>query len=137
MRPARFCAFLVLSLCVCLPLHAKSRQLTVTGKLMQLTANSSDSASWALQLNPVITVEGRQLSNLEIKTPHPQKLQSLQDEFVQASGSLSITITESSGERPILKLSSIRTVKYNHPDSEKPKASFWSSLVNFFSLSPI
>jgi hypothetical protein len=137
MRPARFCAFLVLSVCVYLPVHAKPKRLTVTGKLMQLPATSSDSAGWALQLNPVITVDGRQLSNLEIETPHPQKLESLQDEFVQASGSLSITIAESSGERPILKLSSIRTVKYNNPDSEKPKASFWSSLINFFSLSPI
>jgi len=136
MRPACLCASIVLSLCVCPPLHAKTKHLTVTGKLTQLAITGSDSAgAWALQLNPVITIDGHQLSNLEIKTPHPQKLEPLQDEFVQATGVL--TITNSGSSAPVLKLSSIHSVKYNNPDVDKSKTSFWSSVVNFFSLSPI
>jgi len=136
MRPACLCASVVLSLCVYLPLHAKTKHLTVTGKLTQLATTDTDSAgAWALQLNPVITVDGRQLSNLEIETPHPQKLEPLQDEFVQATGAL--TIANSGSSAPVLKLSSIHSVKYNNPDADKSKASFWSSVVNFFSFSPI
>ena len=138
MRPGRLCAFVVLAFSVYLPLHAKSKHLTVTGKLMQIATAGSDSANgWALQLNPVITVGGRQLSSVEIKTPHPEKLDSLQDEFVQASGTLTIVNPGSSVECPVLKLASIHSVKYNNPGDDKPKASFWSSVANFFSLSPI
>lgn len=138
MRPARLCAFVAFALCLYLPLHAKSRHLTVTGKLMQVAIAGSDSASgWTLQLNPVITLDGRQLGSLEIKTPHPQKLDPLQDEFVQASGTLTIINAGSSSECPVLKLASIHSVKYNNPGDDKPKASFWSSVANFFSLSPI
>jgi len=138
MRPARFCAFILLAFCVYLPLHAKSKHLTVTGKLTQLSATGSDSdAAWALQLNPVITVDGRQISNLEIKTPHPEKLDSLQDEFVQATGTLTVAVGDASGDYPILKLSSVHSVRYNNPTKDKPKSSVWSSVVNFFALSPI
>ena len=137
MSLARLVGCLVfLSFCASTLLPAHSRRITVTGKLTQLASTGSDSeGAWALQLNPVITVDGRQLSNLEIRTPHRQKLEPLQDEFVQATGIL--TITNSGSSAPVLKLSSVHSVKYNNPDADKSKASFWSSVVNFFSLSPI
>jgi hypothetical protein len=137
MRPARFVVFLVFLFCIYFPLHAKSKHLIVTGKLTELAAVSGQSAGWAIRLNPVITVDGKQLSSVEIQTPHAQKLESLQEQFVQASGSLVTLSAADSADRPVLKLSSIHSVKYNNPESDKPKLSFWSSVVNFFSLSHI
>ena len=136
MRPARL--FLVVILfCVYLPLHARSKHLIVLGKLTQAAAPNGDSSTWCLQLNPVITVDGRQLSFLEIKTDHPQKLELLQDAYVQAKGTLLTSDAADTSAVPILKLSSVHSVKYNNPDKEKPKSSLWSSVANFFSTSPI
>ena len=134
MRAARLSTFLFVLLCVYLPLHAKSKHLIVLGKLTQA---SGDSSSWCLQLNPVIIIDGRQLSFLEIKTDHPQKLESLQDVYVQAKGTLITADSADATAVPVLKLSSVHSVKYNNPDKDKPKSSLWSSVANFFSISPI
>lgn len=135
MRPTRILAFLLALLCVYLPLHARPKHLIVTGKLIEVSASSTEAVAWALQLNPVITIDGRQLSTLEIKTPRPQKLESLQDAFVQAKGTLKTDDATDAGIFPVLQLSSIHSVKYNNPDKpdkNNSKLSFWSSLSNFF-----
>ena len=137
MRPGRTLGFAFLLLSLCLPLQAKSKHLTVTGKLTHAMAIGAESTGWSLQLNPVITVDGHQLSSLEIETAHADKLQSLQDRFVEASGTLVILTGVETGDRPVLHLSSIHSVKSNNPESEKSKISFWSALLNFFFLSPI
>jgi len=134
MRPARqlFVVLAVLSLCV--PVYAKSKHLIVTGKLTELATSDTQSTSWALRLNPVIIVDGHQLSIIEIKTRQPQKLEPLEDEFVQAKG---ILLNLDSADRPVLQLSSIHSVKYNNPGEDKPKFSLWSSIVDFFAPNPI
>jgi len=134
MRPARLSTVLLVLLFLYLPLHARSKQLIVLGKLTQASAASGEPSTWYLQLNPVIIVGGRQLSSLEIKTPHPQRLATLQDEFVQAKGTL-VTTGADALEVPVLELSSVHSVKYNNPakDPDKPKSSLWSSITNFFS----
>jgi uncharacterized protein involved in outer membrane biogenesis len=137
MRPAGTLGFALLLLSLCLPLHAKSKHLTVTGKLTHGMTVGAESTGWSIQLNPVITVDGRQLSSLEIETSHAGKLQSLQDRFVEASGTLVILTGVETGDRPVLHLSSIHTVKTNNPEAEKSKLSFWSAVLSFFSLSPI
>jgi hypothetical protein len=136
MRPARILAFLLTLLGIYLPLHARSKHLIVTGKLIEVSADAAEPAAWAIQLNPVITIEGRQLSTLEVKTPHPQKLESLQDAFVQAKGTLLTDNTTDAALFPVLELVSIHSVKYNNPDKDNAKLSFWTSLSNFF-FSPI
>lgn len=137
MRPARLFVFSSVLLLVYLPLHAKSKHLIVLGKLTQTSSTNGESSGWCLQLNPVITVDGRQLSFVEIKTSHPQKLESLQDEFVQAKGTLVTRHSAGAGDMPILQLSSVHSVKYNNPDKDKPKSSLWSSVSNFFSFTPL
>jgi hypothetical protein len=137
MRPARPLVFAFLLLCVYPTVQGRSKHLIVTGKLIEVSSGGADPVVWAIQLNPVITVAGRQLSSLEIKTPHPEKLKPCQDEFVQAKGTLATINGMDSGDRPILELSSIHSVKYNNPDKDHSKLSFWTSLANFFSLSSI
>jgi hypothetical protein len=134
MRPLVFAFFL---LSVYPPLQGKSKHLIVTGTLMEVSSGGADPCAWAIQLNPVITVAGRQLSSLEIKTSHLEKLKSRQDEFVQAVGTLTAIKGLDSGDRPALELSSIHTVKYRNPGKDHSKLSFWASLANFFSLSSI
>ena len=137
MRPTRLFLFLSILVLAYIPLHARSEHLIVLGKLTEASATDGASSSWCLQLNPVITVDGRQISVLELKTSHPQKLASLQDEFVQAKGTLINGDGSHPVDIPVLKLSSVHSVKYNNPDKEKPKTSLWSSIANFFSFSPI
>jgi len=133
MRPARRLAIVLALFCAYLPLHARARHLIVTGRLTQLDTDST----WAIQLNPVITVDGRQVSFLVITTPNPQKLEPLQNELVQAAGTFSTVNTGHTGDCPALRLSSVRSVKYNNPDKDKPKLSFWASVANFFSPTPL
>jgi len=133
--PARPLVLVFLLLCVYPPLHARSKHLIVTGKLIEVPSGGADPVAWAIQLNPVITMAGRQLSALEIKTPHPEKLEPLRDEFVQAKGILTPINGFDSADPPVLELSSIHSVKSNHADKDHCKLCFWTSLANFFSVS--
>jgi len=135
--PARPLVLIFFLLCVYLPLHGRSRHLIVTGKLIEVSSGGADPVAWAIQLNPVITIAGRQLSALEIKTAHPEKLEPLQDEFVQAKGTLSTIDGSDSADCPVLELSSIHSVKSNHPDKDHSKLCFWTSLAKSFSFSSI
>jgi len=128
--------FIIVLFLAYLPLHAKAKHLIVTGKLTEVST-STGLSTWAIQLNPVITLNGRQLSTLEVKTSHPHKLESLEDSFVQAKGTLISSDGADTSSVPTLKLSSVHSVKYNNPDKEKPKVSAWSAVINFFALSPI
>ena len=136
MRPPRLFFLFPILLLVFLPLHARPKHLIVLGKLTELSSPDAGS-TWGLQLNPVITVDGRQISVLQLRTSHPQKLESLQDAFVQAKGTLIVGGADAPHDIPILQLSSLHAVKYNNPDKDKPKSSVWTSVVNFFSPSPI
>jgi hypothetical protein len=136
MRPARLFVIALVVLCLFLPLAAKSNKLIVTGTLEQVMAIGGESTGWAIQLNPVIIVGGRQISSLELKSPDTHKLASLREKFVQAKGTLTTVQGVETGDRPVLELSSIHVVKTNNPQNDKNKLSFWDSVANFFSLSP-
>jgi hypothetical protein len=86
----------------------KSKTLTVLGTLtdeMQIGANAG---MWSLQLNPVIMVDGRQISSLEVKSADSHKLEALADKFVKARGRLTVVIGAENVEPAVFELWSIK-----------------------------
>jgi hypothetical protein len=112
MRLARLsaCCFLFL-LCVFLPLHAKSKNLTVTGKLTRTMAIGAETSGWSIELSPAITVDGKQLNSLEVQSSDTQKRESLKGRWIQAKGTLSSISGVETGVRNILQVSSIKGIK--------------------------
>jgi hypothetical protein len=109
--------FFVLLVCsVCLLnadsfLIVKSKRLTVMGTLTGETAIGSKGAAWCLQLNPVIMVDGTQISALEIKSSDTHRLASLEDKFVQARGKLTFIPGGEAAQAPVFELWSIKEHK--------------------------
>jgi hypothetical protein len=93
------------------PLDGKSKKLTVLGTLTEEKVIDSNAAGWTIQLNPVIMIDGQQITWLEVKSSNPEKLEPLEDKFVQATGTLSFISSTDAGECPVLALSSIKEHK--------------------------
>jgi len=89
----------------------KSKTLTVLGTLTDEVADDTEGDSWSLQLNPVIMVDGWQISSLEIKSSDKHKLESLADKFVQARGKLTLVTGVEIAEQPVFELWSIKEHK--------------------------
>jgi hypothetical protein len=89
----------------------KSKRLTVMGTLTEQVAVGDESAGWSIQLNPVIMVDGTQITSLEIKSSDKEKLESLEDKFVQAKGKLTVILGPETVNPPVFELSWIREHK--------------------------
>jgi len=89
----------------------RSRRLTVLGTLTGEMAIGGKRGDWYIQLNPVIMLDGTQISSLEIKSPDTQRLASLEDKFVQAKGKLTFVSGGQTAQRPVFELSSIKEHK--------------------------
>ena len=109
---AAACCFL-LSLCVLLPLLAKTKKLTVLGVLTEVTAVGGETTGWTIELNPVLMLDGKQISSIEVKSSNSHKLESLKDQAVEATGNLTYESGVETGQRPVLELSSIKPRKHN------------------------
>ena len=119
MRLARVSAFsLFLLFSLFLPLHAKSKKLTVTGKLTRVMAIGGETSGWSIELAPTVTLDGKELHSLEVQSSDTQKLESLKDQWVQAKGTLSSASGVETGQRTILQLSSIKKIKPPQPKSQ-------------------
>jgi hypothetical protein len=86
-------------------------KLTVMGKLIRVMAIGGETSGWAIELNPVLTVEGKQVSSIEIVAVDSKKLEPLENKTVKAIGRLSNAYGVETGQRPILTVSSIKPVK--------------------------
>jgi len=117
-RASAFTLFFLLSLL--LPLHAKPKKLTVTGKLTRVMAIGGETSGWSIELTPTITLDGKELHSLEVHSSGTQKLESLKDQWVQAKGTLSSASGVETGQRTILQFSSIKRIKPPQPKSQPP-----------------
>jgi len=117
MRLVRFAALSAVILFVTfLPLHAKSKKLTVSGKLTRVMAIGAETSGWSIELASPITLDGNEIHSLEIQYSDTQKLESLKDHWVRAKGILSSSSGVETGHRMVLKLSLIK-------ESSEPKPS--------------
>jgi hypothetical protein len=122
MRLARITACLAFFLLYAIPsLPNKSDKLTVMGKLSRVMAIGAETSGWAIDLNPVLTVNGKQVSSLEVKFSNSKKLEALENKKVKATGTLSNAVGVETGERPVLTISSIKEIKEKPPKDNPDK----------------
>jgi hypothetical protein len=93
------------------PLPSQTDKLTVQGKLTRVVAIGAETSGWAIELNPVLTVNGKQVSSLEVKSSDAKKLEALENKTVKATGKLSNAVGVETGQRPVLTLTSIKPIK--------------------------
>jgi hypothetical protein len=111
MRFVRVGVCVALLICLACLSFAQTDKLTVMGKLTRVMAIGAETSGWAIELNPVLTVDGKQVSSLEVKMANTKKLEALENKTVKAVGKLSNALGVETGERPVLNLSSIKEIK--------------------------
>jgi hypothetical protein len=129
MRQIRFALSLLCLLISCSVLQAqtaqtqaskpdKSDKLTAQGKLTRVMAIGAETSGWAIELNPPLTVSGKEVSSIEVVALDSKKLEALANQTVKAKGILSNATGVETGQRPVLNLTSIKALK-EKPTKEK------------------
>ena len=112
MRVARVSTALILMLfCVCSHAQERAQKINVTGKLSRAMAIGGESTGWSIQLESETTIDGHQVSSIEVDYPKTAKLEKLDGKRVTAIGTLSHRKGVETGERPVLVVSSIKEAK--------------------------
>jgi heat shock protein HslJ len=113
MLVARLSTALILVLfCICSQAQEQvQKKMTVTGNLSRTMAIGGESTGWAIQLESETTIDGHQVSSIEIDYPKTGKLEKLNSKRVTAIGAISHRQGVETGERPVLVVSSIREAK--------------------------
>jgi hypothetical protein len=93
------------------PFAIKSKRLTVLGTLTDDMTIGAERSGWTIQLNPVIIVDGKLISSIQVKSPNSRQLESLEDKFVQAKGKLTVISGAETEQRPVFEISSIKEHK--------------------------
>ena len=93
----------------------KSDKISVTGKLTRILAIGAETSGWAVELNPPLSVNGKDVSSIEIVVADSKKLESFENKTVTAKGTLSNASGVETGERPVLNVSSIKVAKRKMP----------------------
>lgn len=92
-------------------LTLRSKRLTVLGTLTDDMTIGPEKSGWTIQLNPVIIVDGKLISSIQIKSSRSRQLEPLEDKFVQAKGKLTFIAGTETAQRPVFELSSIKEHK--------------------------
>jgi heat shock protein HslJ len=109
---ARLTSGLILTLlCISVQAQTPEQKLTVTGKLSRAMAIGGETTGWVIQLESEMTIDGKQLSSIELDYHKTGRLEKLQNQRVQVVGTLSHRQGVETGERTILVASSIREAK--------------------------
>ena len=86
------------------------RTITVKGKLDRVMAIGGESTGWSIHLSEEITIDGKQLTSIEIDFPNTKKLEKLENREVKATGTITYRHGVETGERPVLKVSSVKGI---------------------------
>ena len=87
-----------------------SKKLRVTGKLTRVMAIGGESTGWAIEFDSETTIDAKPLHSIEVAGPTDQ-FQQLENKKVTARGKLTYKHGVETGDRPVLKVTSIREVK--------------------------
>ena len=96
----------------------KEPKLAVTGKLVRQMAIGAESTGWAIELDPAITIDDKQVHSLQVSYSNSSKLEKLENKQVKASGKLGHKQGVETGQQPVLEISSIKEGK--PPAADKP-----------------
>jgi hypothetical protein len=89
----------------------QAQELNVTGKLTRVMAIGGESSGWAIELDPQIPIEGKQMASLEITYPKTKKLEKFENHYVDATGTVVHRHGAESGDRLVLEVSFLRKSK--------------------------
>ena len=104
-------AFFLFALAVAAQKPDKSDKLTLQGQLTRVMAIGGETSGWAIELNPVLEVHGKQVSSIEVVALDSKKLEALENQTVKAKGMLSNVTGIETGQRPVLNVTSIKAIK--------------------------
>ena len=90
---------------------APKNKVQVTGKLTRAMAIGGESTGWSVELNPAVTILGKDHNTLEISYPKTQTLEKLANKMVVVKGTLTTQSGVERGEREVLNVSSIKEAK--------------------------
>jgi hypothetical protein len=113
MHIARIASVVMLML-VCAGVQAAPQtqtKMTVTGTLTRAMAIGGESTGWSIQVDPEITLDGKQVHSIEISYKDAQKLEKLKDKRVKATGKRTHKHGVETGDRAVLEVSSIKESK--------------------------
>jgi heat shock protein HslJ len=99
------------------------QEISVTGRLARAMAIGAESTGWVLELEPAITVNGKQLNLIQVSYPKTKKLEKLADKRVIVTGKLGQKTGVETGDQPVLSVSSIKETEPATPAST-PDAAF-------------
>lgn len=97
----------VVRFCVGLQAETRAQEISVTGKLTHVMAIGGESTRWAIQLESEITVDSKQVNSIEVDYSETKKLEKLENKRARATGRLSHRHGVETGDRSVLKVSSI------------------------------
>jgi heat shock protein HslJ len=125
MRIARFGTGLVLvSFLFFSQAEAKHSKTSVTGTLSRVMAMGGESTGWAIQLDPAITIDGKQLTSIEVESHKLKQLERLESKRVKATGVITHRQGVEMGERTILVVSSMKESKAGAPPASAQAVPF-------------
>src|SRR5580692_8797912 len=109
MRIARLSITLILAL-VTIALQAQSPQppITLVGKLTRVMAIGGESTGWTLELDSATTIDGKEVTSIQVRYGKTGRLEKLQNQHVTATGTLTHQQGVETGEQPVLNASSIK-----------------------------
>jgi heat shock protein HslJ len=106
---ARLSISLILAL-VSPNLQAQSPQqaITLVGKLTRAMAIGGESTGWTLELDSATTIDGKQVTSIQVRDGKAGRLETLQNQHVTATGTLTHQPGVETREQPVLNVSSIK-----------------------------
>lgn len=111
MRSARLAVGMML-LCSSLWAQATMQgKVTVTGTLNRMMAIGAETTGWAIDLGSEITIDGKPMHSVEISYPKTSRLEKLSGKKVEAVGKMMHHQGVETGDRLVLKVSSIKASK--------------------------
>ena len=92
---------------LCSVLPAQVQSVSVTGTLSRAVAIGGESTGWSMQLDSAISIDGKQLRQIEVESEDGRQLQQFAGKRVHVSGRLEQRQGVERGPRSILTVSSI------------------------------
>jgi heat shock protein HslJ len=107
-------------LCICFEASPQEQKRTVAGKLIRAMAIGGESTGWAIQFESEVNIEGKQLTSIQVDSSNVKTLQKLENKHVEATGTLFHRRGVETGDRLILRVSSIREVNAKPAQASRP-----------------
>lgn len=124
MRIARVSGLILALVSVYMQALPPKRTVTLTGKLSRAMAIGGESTGWSLELESTITIDGKQLTSIQVDYRNPGTLEKLQDKRITATGKLTHRQGVETGDQPVLEISSVKEAKVSTQAAAAQPSSF-------------